>query len=190
MSSPKSRIEQIIASVPQNATAARVVSHGEHYEPDIDFRGRWHSPVPPTMVAIDTLHIEARELAARVIGKRFGRLTAIGFAAPIPGYRARWVVRCSCGEYELRSSRFFKRGQRSSENDWCRQCEHLHTIRYQYDALGSRPVSEFAQPVSFPIGSRKPGRPVGDHKAAGGGRQRSGSGLGATLADVWPGARP
>jgi hypothetical protein len=30
----------------------------------------------------------------------------------------------------------------------------------------------------------------GDRKAADSGRQRSGAALGATLADVWPGARP
>jgi hypothetical protein len=70
VSSPKSRLEQIIASVPQNATAARVVSPGEHYEPDIDYRGHWHSAVPPAMVVIDTLHVEARALAAK-LARRF-----------------------------------------------------------------------------------------------------------------------
>ena len=161
MSSPKSRLEQIIASVPQNATAARVVSRGEHYEPDIDYRGCWHSAVPPAMVAIDTLHVEARALAARVIGKRFDRLIVIGFAAPIPGYRARWVVRCSCGEYELRSSRFFKRGGRNAAGDWCRQCDHLQNIRYEYDTLGPRPVSDFTQPAAASISENGPAEPGG-----------------------------
>ncbi len=39
-------------------------------------------------------------------------------------------------------------------------------------------------------GSHNVASPAGDRKAADSGRQRSGAGIGATLADVWPEARP
>ncbi len=42
----------------------------------------------------------------------------------------------------------------------------------------------------FGHSSRSRAAPFDDRKAADSGRQRSGSRLGATLADVWPGVRP
>ncbi len=69
----------------------------------------------------------------------------------------------------------------------------MDEARARYVALERRrrrARNRFAAGSSGRYGPERPPTPtpVGDRKAADGGRQRSG--IGATLADVWPGARP
>ncbi len=202
MSSPKSRIEQVIASVPQSATAARVVSRGEHYEPAINYGDHRHSDTPIATFALNEITNPQHLARARqIIGVKFGRFTVIGYAREQnPNKNARWVVRCSCGNYEIRKAKAIR--NRTNSEDRCQDCRHLAYIQRTYEQLGSRAVSEFVQPAPRPVtknrpavegpgnGSYKPGTPVGDPKAADRDRRRIGAGLGATFADVWPGARP
>jgi len=56
-------------------------------------------------------------------GIKKGRLTVIGLSASFSkdnGHGYRWVVRCSCGRYEIRRSRTILKG---NQNDMCNICK-------------------------------------------------------------------
>jgi hypothetical protein len=124
--------ERLAASSPQDATAACVMSSGEHYEPNVDFDGHWHSDCPPSM-----MNVRAGEDRG-FIGTTYGRLTVIGIALG----KWVWVVRCACGDYEFRP-----RVPIDSE-DRCQVCRHLVKVADNYKQLGSRPINDFINPSS------------------------------------------
>lgn len=64
-------------------------------------------------------------------GRTFGRMRVAGLLDE-PGTgnkRAKWVVQCNCGNYELRSARAIKNAKRSRP-DMCRVCNHLNQIAH------------------------------------------------------------
>jgi hypothetical protein len=67
--------------------------------------------------------------APNYVGRVLDRLTVIGWLAE-PSQRknsARWVVRCSCGQYEARKSRAFN--QAVERQAMCRRCERLEYVK-------------------------------------------------------------
>lgn len=143
MSKPTT-FEKIAASVPQNATAGRVVSQrGEHYEPKIDHGDKPHSATP-----IATRRLGPGELD--LTGRRFGRLVTIGRALKKIGQKT-WVVRCVCGSYELRSTGAIKKQTERPEkrhgrpDDRCDACWHLEAMRLRYKERGGMSLEELAE---------------------------------------------
>lgn len=64
-----------------------------------------------------------RDVIAKLIGAKRGRLTVIGYAKdqnPNPKASARWVVRCDCGAYEHRTR--ILRWLEFPGDDMCRSC--------------------------------------------------------------------
>jgi hypothetical protein len=138
VSAPKDRLGRVVASVPLNATAAKVVGKGEHYAPRlradvIDLPS--DEPLPTRSVPSDLAAI-AREL----VGQRFGRLTVIGLAAG-RSHPARWVARCSCGKFVFRRTKTLRKNL--NPDHCCAYCDHLKHIRWRYENHGARDLSDF-----------------------------------------------
>ena len=61
-------------------------------------------------------------------GKKFGRLTVIGFKlGPTPNQKGGWVVRCDCGLFQIRRSKCLRTP--SGDGSWmCDQCDYVHEL--------------------------------------------------------------
>ncbi len=102
---------------PVDRVAARVVSRGESYE----FRpsaGAVNSDLP-LPVRKPTVGEIATSTFLDLSGRKLGRLTVIGLSATTP---ARWVCRCICGIYALRTSKAIK----AAASDAC--CDQCHLL--------------------------------------------------------------
>jgi len=137
----KDVFDRIAASSPQNATAARVTGRGEHYDPVIKFNTQEHWDAPPKMkrfAAADHGHGTLPNL----LGIKVGRLSVLGvYDDPTQtGRGLRWVVRCVCGDYELRSTKAMRNP--SNNEDQCRKCDHWQRTKFRLARLGSRSIDE------------------------------------------------
>jgi hypothetical protein len=154
-------LDAVLASVPQDAVAARVLSqHGEHYEPVVNYASHWHSENPPPLRSPRGLSPEAR----RLIGLRFGRFTVLGladFRERGKNAQAAWAVRCACGHYETRNAKAM-RNTEEPLNNMCRNCQHVEIAKRRYADEGGRPFTDFgfsSVPASPPGRARAAGKP-------------------------------
>ncbi len=146
------RLDAVIASVPANATAARVMARGEHWTPE--------KPLP-----IGLLHWENMprmrpfrgEERHNYTGKKFGRFTVIGILEATGGKNRgdRWVVRCSCSHYEARSPqsialRIVGYAPEDGNPMWdrCWYCAQWEITKNRYGNKGSKPLSAFTNPAA------------------------------------------
>jgi hypothetical protein len=125
-----SRVEfdAVAPLLPGDRVAGRVSGKGEHFEWVVDSHNV-HSDMP----------IRLRQATPRermsptyidLTGVVIGRLTVLGIAAASPQDKKRWVVRCKCGGYEQRRSKFIKRClSGSNEHEpmclWCGKTNQL-----------------------------------------------------------------
>lgn len=124
----KARIERVITSAPLNVTA-RDVTEGaaEHW----DSQARPMFDTPPPMRAIP-LGVEDLR------GRTFGRFTVLGVYAKFNTKKQlRWVCRCSCGGFELRSMRTVLEPKDAREG-MCARCAYLETVKWRYVNLPPR----------------------------------------------------
>jgi len=117
--------DRIISSTPLNATAARQLSRGVHYESKNNLQHRWLAP--PLM----------RDLRAHLnlpgfvdlTGQTFGRLKALGiWSRPDRVSKSRpalWVCRCACGSYCGVKSKMLRNGT----SDRCAECRNTRNLR-------------------------------------------------------------
>lgn len=99
-------------SKPINKTAARVLSRGDEYMPDKRVQNV-HSELPlPT--------VQCGHNRDDLTGFRRGRLVAVGVWAERTD---RWVMRCDCGAYTVRSAKAVRNP--ANEKDACEHCRHL-----------------------------------------------------------------
>lgn len=110
---------------PINATAARVVSNGVHFNTKYEtltFESDTPIPTKRLMPNVEDL-----------TGIRFCRLTVIGLARD---YKKRWVCRCDCGVYTLRRRKAVLNP--TNTLDRCHTCTSLieSKKRYHYDKTG------------------------------------------------------
>ena len=118
--------DDVITSDPVNGTAARVTSRGYQYIPNKKIE-TLDSPYP-----IETRALEINQPQKDHSGRRFGRLTAI---APYAHKRKRWVCRCDCGTFTVRTTRAV---QNTKNNDACEECRHLDYLRGK--TLNANPI--------------------------------------------------
>lgn len=104
-------------SRPVNSVAARVVSRGESFDYRVD---EHHAdsdlplPIrPPTSLELSLPGFK------NLAGVKFGRLVALGISAET---KARWVCKCVCGCYVLRTAKAIKSGHVGS---CCNRCKLL-----------------------------------------------------------------
>lgn len=100
---------------PVNGIAARVVSEGVNFEYRLK-DGAVNSPLPlpvRPLTEFELMHPGAQDLS----GIRSGRLVVVGFSSEAKG---RWVCRCCCGVYVLRTAKAIKSLARTNGCDQCR----------------------------------------------------------------------
>lgn len=137
----------VIASVPVNTTAARVLGGGTHYEPARKPLSSRQGPDVRASVDPIPVSLEGQALvpyAHEIVGRQFGRWRVIGYAAQQPrskSGKASWVVKCSCGRYETRTRRAIQRAPESG--DCCWECMNFKTMKRRYRDLGSAPLKSF-----------------------------------------------
>jgi len=105
---------------PIDKQAAMMFSPGVKHAPHVKVAcAHWKTPPITKKVIFDGLNLE---------GAKFGRFTVIGLHKTI---RNRWVVRCDCGDYEIRTAKAI----RNPENygDRCVICRHDAFIRKDYE---------------------------------------------------------
>ena len=105
---------------PINATAARVVSRGEQHE--YMANNTVDSALPLPIRDIDTALMECPSFDD-LTGKRIGRLVVAGLSIEL----RRWVCRCDCGTYTLRTTKALKNGSAAP----CGQCYMLARAKRQ-----------------------------------------------------------
>jgi hypothetical protein len=78
-------------------------------------------------------------------GHTIGRFTVIGLSRDD---HSRWVVRCSCGQYELRSAKSLRNP--NNTGDCCLACRHAFTIKRHSDwhTRRQRPVVDPINPLN------------------------------------------
>lgn len=141
--------DRIITSVPANATAGRVMSRGEHWEPEGPMPPglqHWKSP-PPLRRFVKT------ESNIDLTGKAWGRFTVVGLAAESANDGARWIVRCVCGDYEARSAKTIKSALAglSADNTLSFQCYYCYSwkaVQARYKKKGAKPIAAFVNPAA------------------------------------------
>lgn len=166
-----SAFDKIITSTPANATAGRVMSRGEHWEPEGQIPpGLKHWKAPPLMR-------EYRQTLSSVdmTGKKFGRFTVLGMWAGETSDGARWVCRCVCGDYEVRSVKTIKSAmagisEKASLAEQCYYCHAWSVVQKRYKTKGSKPISDFINPTKRAARHQSPeaiiAAQIGDYDAA------------------------
>ena len=109
-------MEQIAISTPVDRVARWVTSEGYKYSPDKKPNGAFWDICPPLK--------EPMPNAPNFAGVKFGRFTVIGLSRT---FKARWVVRCSCGRFEVRRAKAIKNPRNSG--DACDHCRHLEYLK-------------------------------------------------------------
>lgn len=105
-------------ATPVNKTSGLVISQGIHYT----YHGKVNrnessSPIPTR--PLSDIHGDVRH----AVGARFGRFTVVGLAVSRP----RWVVRCACGRYALRTMRAMTNPKNTQ--DCCDVCRNLLELK-------------------------------------------------------------
>ena len=103
---------------PINATAARVVSAGTHYVANKRHGSQVFDVRPKTRQA--THKDKTVPGYCDMTGTRRGRLVVVGLAE---GLAMKWVMRCDCGSYVIRSNK--AACNKANDADACEECKHV-----------------------------------------------------------------
>jgi hypothetical protein len=111
---------------PIDAVAARVVARGEQFE----YQAHPTSLDSDLPLAVKHIPDAARANPSFVdyTGERFGRFTVSGLSA---NRKARWVCRCVCGRYSMRSSSAIAS---AAKDACCDQC-YLQAVSKRHEHL-------------------------------------------------------
>lgn len=110
--------DKIITGAPINSQAAKTMGRGIQYEHKFKDGAPEHWKAPPKIrKAGPTTHED-------LTGTEFGWFKVIGLHAE---RRGRWIVRCSCGDYEVRTPKAIKNPMNS--NDKCRECRNIEFLK-------------------------------------------------------------
>lgn len=109
-------MDKIATALPVNSTAAMVVRVGVHFEPKMK---------PHTVVTTDIMPRvwTGSHKNYDLTGTKFGRFVVMGLSVETA---KRWVVRCQCGNYELRKSKAILNP--ANIDDRCHVCRATHYI--------------------------------------------------------------
>lgn len=111
---------------PIDAVAARVVARGEQFEYRAD-PSSLDSDLPLAVRPIPEA-TRASPSFKNYTGERFGRFTVLGLSADRKG---RWVCRCVCGRYSMRSSSAIGN---AAEDACCDQC-YLQAVSRRHEHI-------------------------------------------------------
>jgi hypothetical protein len=119
----KDSFDRVLSSRPVNRTAAIVVgSKGDHWNAKVPSY-HMHSDTPLPIIPMskaDLMNPEYVDLS----GTMYGRLKVIGYYG-----NKRWVVRCSCGAYEVRRAKAIKSPVKDVFREpMCAKCDYTVKI--------------------------------------------------------------
>lgn len=134
--------------IPVNSVAKRVVQKGIHYDPNFkNLENHYDAPPKKRKVVKDPN-------CKNFIGHKHGTFTVVGLSEKSNQKKkisagARWIVKCVCGKYELRSTKALKNHINNPGKyglDMCRACMDLRKIKImaQASALGYK-YEEFCE---------------------------------------------
>lgn len=124
MSIRTTNFDRIATSAPLNADAAiaRDGLSSDHWEAKLPQNyARWAAP-PEPLAVFNRLNGED------LTGRKMGRMVVIRYHAP--GNRGgRWLLRCACGYYELRSAAAIKGDKDEHGDHCCFECQRVKVLR-------------------------------------------------------------
>ena len=121
-------IRRVIASTPVNKTAGVVMSRGIHWESQRKDGDAQHWKAPPK-----TVPVPDDNKGPSLIGAKVGRFTVVGYLGKLsnkPAAKGRWLVKCTCGDYEARSAKAIKNPR--NHVDMCVDCRHFEHIKHNH----------------------------------------------------------
>lgn len=136
MPPPSERVRATIG--PVDRVAARVMGPGVHFEKELpEYARHWKAPPPSYKFIPQAGNPQSIDLT----GTRFGFFTVIGWMGAIGGSQGRmkkglgkppkrqgmWLVRCSCGDYEVRTARAIRNP--NNQDDRCAVCRDVQYKR-------------------------------------------------------------
>lgn len=128
---------RVFSSSPVNATAARVLSGGINYEERPINEMHWHFDAPPTVMP-KSKHPLADSFVD-LTGRKYGRFTVIGFYGTRNKKRkALWLVRCACGDYEVRQARVIKSA--ADPDACCTYCKRVARMKSGFSHVAGTPA--------------------------------------------------
>jgi len=130
-------MDDIINRHPVNKQSAIVTSQGECYTPNKKIQ----TSDSDTPLKTAPLPQKPGRNFLDLTGVRRGRLTVIGLSAD---QNNRWVARCDCGTYTLRTARAIKNP--ANTQDRCEHCRHLAFLKREefYRRTGkNRDIKDF-----------------------------------------------
>lgn len=156
------RIDAIIASVPANATAGRVMARGEHWTPDAEMPpGMQHWKAPPPTKAFVANPVDPTD--RNLTGSTVGRLKVVGVLDDKPGTGrgVRWLCRCACGDYETRSGKAIKMALAGlspvgTVGFRCFYCTQWEIVKNRYAKNGGKSLSNFTKPAPKLVRAKTP----------------------------------
>lgn len=114
-------------AAPVDRVAASVLRGGASWEPKrrpADCERHWTDY--PTHLVVPKPRPGHRSTFVDLTGRRVGRLTVVAFLGkPNPKDKARWLVKCDCGDYEGRTAKAIN--ERS--DDMCVNCRYLEAVK-------------------------------------------------------------
>lgn len=111
---------------PIDSNAARVLSRGEHWSPS-NKMGAMQFEVPPGMADLSRGRNETQP--EDMTGRKIGRMVVIGYfgKGKKRGGAQRWVCRCPCGVYAIRTAGAIKKAKNPDEK--CGNCQEIERLR-------------------------------------------------------------
>ena len=133
---------RIAASAPVDASAARALSMRGEHEPTVKIpEHHEHYDAPPKVQPVP-------ENKTDRTGRRFGKLTVIGYLRTHRDRSGRWLVRCVCGQYEVRRGSTIDKADAGQS---CTRCAKLAWHRSaEYQGARSAASEVFTEEASTP----------------------------------------
>lgn len=130
----------IATNKPCNKTASSVVGRGFHYEPVIKAQENYDAPLPKRSKRLSKQLSKCPEFLD-FTGFKHGTFTVLHLAQKGNSGGARWVCRCQCGQYEIRTTKAIKNHMKPNNNydiDTCGHCADLKKLRNMASAKSMR----------------------------------------------------
>lgn len=117
-------------TIPRDITAKKVVfDAGEHYDPQIKSNTHCYSTSQPPLRNLDRLppFVLQDPNYVNLVGHKIGYFTVIGMLL-CPKFD-KWVLRCLCGNYEVRTAKTIKKITDKVDQNRCQSCLDLERLR-------------------------------------------------------------
>lgn len=119
-------------------TARLVTSAGVHWDPQRKHGTDEHWKAPPILIPREQ-YPSSNPTFTDLTNRRFGRFTVVGLLENATRKKkARWLVRCDCGDYEQRGAKAICNPRNII--DLCIECRHLKYIK-EHKGRGSGVVT-------------------------------------------------